>query len=279
MRSILRAAFMLVAMAMPFVAGAAERNDVPDCYAYAQLQQYRPKPSGRELVVIIDQTTPLTEDLRNTAIRAALRFVRPGDNVLIYQCSAYMAENYMRLPFEGMIELPIKGELRNEVGMESLEKLDHCLLQQQQFFVRTFTDKFNASVGTPATDIAKSEILLSLHEIATDLSKRPVAKRDILLVSDMLENSDFDNFYARGSVRDLRPDAELKKVEANHLFADFGGAHVYVHGAGLVPSTSHDGYRSGVAIKALESFWRQYFKRSNAELEAFGAPTLTTDIQ
>lgn len=271
-------AALLVAPVAPG-ASAAERNDIPDCYGYAHLKADQPAPSGRELVVIVDQTTPLTADLRDTAIKAALRYVRPGDNVLLYQFSAYMADNYMRLPFEGMLEAPIRGSLRDEVGMESLHKLDRCLQQQRQFFARTFRNRFEASAGHPGTDIAKSEILFSLRQIAADLARRPVAGRDILLVSDMLENSDFGSFYAHDNVRSLRPDVELAKVQANHLFADFGGARIYVHGAGLVPRSSRNGYRSGVAIKALETFWRQYFKRSNASLEAFGAPSLTSDLQ
>jgi hypothetical protein len=31
-------------------------------------------------------------------------------------------------------------------------------------------------------------------------------------------------------------------------------------------------------MQALEAFWREYFARSNASLEAFGAPSLTTDL-
>jgi hypothetical protein len=260
-------------------ARAAQRNDVPSCYSYADMSANQPAPTGRELVVIIDQTTPLSADLRRTALNAALRFVQPGDEVLIYQFSAYMADSYMRLPFEGRMEAPIKGSQRDEIGMDSLRKLDRCLGQQQTFFAKLFTSKFDASVGTPSTRIAKSEIMFSLRQIADDLSKRPASHRVVLLVSDLLENSDFGSFYARNALRTIDPSAELKKAETNHLFAHFGGARVYVHAAGLVPADSKSSYRSGTAVEALRQFWTGYFEHSNATLEAFGAPSLTADLQ
>ena len=62
------------------------------------------------------------------------------------------------------------------------------------------------------------------------------------------------------------------------LFADLRGARVFVLGAGLVSQETKYGYRSGKTMFALERFWREYFARSNASLQAFGAPALTTDL-
>lgn len=270
---------VLACLGLPGHAHATQRNDVPSCYNYADMSADQPAPTGRELVVVIDQTTPLTADLRRTALNAALRFVQPGDEVLIYQFSAYLADSYTRLPFEGRMEVPVKKSQRDEIGMDSLRKLDRCLGQQQTFFTKLFTRKFDASAGTPSTHIAKSEIMFSLRQIAHDLAKRPASHRVVLLVSDLLENSDFGSFYARNALRTINPAAELKKAETNHLFTDFGGARVYVHAAGLVPADSTSSYRSGVAVEALRQFWTGYFEHSNATLEAFGAPSLTVDLQ
>ncbi|WP_153242471.1 hypothetical protein [Frateuria defendens] len=270
---------LLAATWLPLSGAAAERNDIPSCYAYAGMTPQQPAPSGRELVVVIDQTTPLGEDLRNTALKTALRYIRPDDNVLIYQFSAYLADSYMRLPFEGRMEAPVPADQRGDIGMDSMRKLDRCLQQQQTYFAKTFVDKFKVSLGTPDTHIARSEILFSLKQIAADLAKRSARERVVLLVSDLLENSDFDSFYAHNGLRVLDPGKEIGKVERQHLFADFGGAHVYAHGVGLVPDSSRNGYRSGIEIKALQQFWAAYFEKSHAVLEAFGAPSLTVDLQ
>lgn len=258
---------------------AAQRNDIPSCYTYAGLAAEQPAPSGRELVVIVDQTTPLSAELRHSALKTALRYIKPGDEVLVYQFSAYMADSHLRLPFEGHMETPLGNARRNSIGMDSLRKLDRCMAQQQAFFGEAFADKFNASAGTETTRIDKSEIMFSLRQIAQDLLRRPSSQRVILLVSDLLENSDFGNFYARNTLRTINPSLELKKAESKQLFTDFGGARVYVHAAGMVPADSKRSYRSGVAIEALRQFWTGYFEHSNATLEAFGAPSLTADLQ
>lgn len=268
-----------LALCLPALAWSAERNDIPSCYAFVHMTEHQPKPSGRELVVVVDQTTQLSADLRDTALRHALRFMRPGDSVLLYEFSAFLADNYMRLPFAGFVEAPLEGKIRNQVGMDSLRKLDKCLAEQRGFFVSKFTAAFTSSVAKPDTNIAKSEIVLSLRQIGADLSRRPVPHRVVLLVSDMLENSDFGSFYANNAVRTIDPGAEMKKIEANKLLGDFSGADVYIHGAGLVTTSAKDTYRSGKAITALEQFWHSYFQQSKGTLKAFGAPALTVDLQ
>ncbi|GJB35432.1 hypothetical protein KAM367_45340 [Aeromonas caviae] len=40
-----------------------------------------------------------------------------------------------------------------------------------------------------------------------------------------------------------------------------------------------NGYRSDKMIQNLETFWSQYFSRSNGQLVAFGHPELTVAVQ
>ena len=63
------------------------------------------------------------------------------------------------------------------------------------------------------------------------------------------------------------------------LLADFSGARVYVHGAAFVPTQNKNGYRSGKMIQNLESFWKTYFSKSNADLAGFGNPELTIAVE
>lgn len=68
----------LVALLLPLGLMAAERNDIPDCYQYAGLSALRPGAPQRELMVVVDETTPLTLDLKKDALAHVLRFVQPG---------------------------------------------------------------------------------------------------------------------------------------------------------------------------------------------------------
>jgi len=271
-------------LACAYAAGtdSPTRNDIPSCYAWANLDAQQPAPSGRELVVIIDQTVYLNDALQRTAWGHIVRTLRPGDAVRLYQFSAFLEDHYLRLPFVGRLEAPLASKARNRIGANSLKQLDACLAQQVTFFQENFGKQFAASFAAPDTNIARSDILASLQKIASDLTAHTegsavVTDRIILLVSDMLENSSLTSFYRAGRVRDIDPTAEMKKAQS--LVADFDGARVYVHGAGLVGGKAAGSYRAGDTLRKLEQFWREYLTQSNARLQAFGTPELTMELR
>jgi len=270
-------------------AHAAERNDIPSCYAWAKLDAQQPAPSGRELVVIIDQTVHMNEALQKSAWAHVNRYVRPGDTVRLYQFSAFLQDHYLRLPFAGRLEAMLAGKVRSRIGVDTLKQLDACLAQQMAFFRDRFGKQFVASFADPATDIARSDILASLQKIGADLTTQPdtnkATDRVILLISDMLENSSVTSFYRAGRVRTIDPQVEL--AHAHPFIADFGGARVYVHGAGLiggvlggaVGGATAGSYRDSNTLHQLEQFWRDYLTRSNASLQGFGTPELTAELR
>ncbi|KOC87263.1 hypothetical protein [Winslowiella iniecta] len=271
-------ALMLVGIS--FVSQAAERNDIPSCYSFAKMDEHRPADSGRELVVIIDQTVKVPLGLKKSVWNQVLRYTQPGDHVILYQFSALLQDNYMKREFDGKLEMPFTDQkVRNSLGMDSLKSLDGCLQQQQQFFAQTIGKRMAASFAGQGDNIAKSEILDSLKRIGDDLKDDPAPGKTLLLVSDMLENSDFGSFYSNNQIRLLAADKEMARVTKQHLLADFGGARVYVAGAGLIDSEAKNNYRSGKIMQQLEIFWRDYFSASQATVVSFGAPELTVDIK
>lgn len=275
-----RLATMALACALPFGAvQASERNDIPGCYPHAQLTEHQPAPSGRELVVIIDETVQMPQPLQRSAWEHAMRYVQPGDSVRLYQFSAFLQNHYMKLQFAGQLDSPLQGKVRNSLGSTSLKQLDGCLVQQAVFFKKKFGQQFVASFGQPGTEIARSEIFGSLQKIGEEIASRPAQEKVVLLISDMLENSDFGSFYKNNQIRDIDPSVELAKVQQKNLLADFGSARFYVHGAGLVAGDAKEAYRSGKTLQHLESFWGKYLQSSNASLAAFGTPSLNVDLK
>ena len=271
---------LLALLFAPTALMAAERNDVPSCYAQTKLTEFSPGPSGRLLTVVVDQTTPLTQDLQRTAWNHIKRFLKPGDKLRLYSFSAYLDGHYTSLRFAGELDRPIPEEAIGNVPMTSSRKLDNCLKGQPAALVSVFGKAFAATMGKSSSDIARSEILFSLKAIGEDLKKAEnVDQHVILLVSDMLEYSDFGSFYQANGIRQIDPDVELAKVEKQNLLAQFSGARVYVHGAAFVPTTAKNGYRSGKMIQNLEGFWKNYFEKSNATLSGFGNPELTIALE
>ncbi|WGL28479.1 hypothetical protein OWC53_02480 [Pectobacterium brasiliense] len=270
----------LLLLGVTCVAQAAERNDIPSCYSFAKLDQYRPADSGRELVVIVDQTVKVPVDLKKSVWNQVVRYVQPGDHVVMYQFSALLQDNYMKRVFDGKLEMPFTDQkVRNSLGMDSLKSLDGCLVQQRQFFAQNIGKKMAESFAERGDNIAKSEIMDSLKRIGDDLKEASAASKTILLVSDMLENSEFGSFYSNNSIRLLEPEKEMARAGKQNLVADFAGANVYIAGAGLIDTDSKNNYRSGKIIQQLEVFWRQYFAASKATVVSFGAPELTVDLK
>lgn len=264
----------------PAVLLAAERNDVPSCYGITKLTEFKSPSSGRLLTVIVDQTTPLTRDLQQTAWNHIKRFVGPGDKLRLYSFSAYLNGRYTKLEFAGELESPIDPEAIPNVPIMAAKKFDSCLKQQQQVLFQRFGKAFAGTMKESTTDIPRSEILFSLREISSDIGNaKDTNDQVVLLMSDMLEYSDFGSFYASNRIREINASTELGKLKKQNLFADFAGARIYVHGAAFVPDSSKNGYRSGKIISNLKSFWQGYFEQSNGELKGFGTPELTAGVE
>lgn len=265
---------------LPGLVMATQRNDVPSCYEASNLVQFRTAASGRMLTVVIDQTTPLSLDLQKTAWGHIKRFIKPGDKLRLYSFSAYLEGRYTSLAFSGELEKPLSEEVMGGVPMMPARKLDGCLKAQPAVMFQHFGKAFAQAMGQSRADIPRSEILFSLKAVAEDLQGTAEATDNvILLMSDMLEYSDFANFYAANHIREINPDTEMAKVEKQHLVTNFGGARVYVLGAAFVPTETKNGYRSGKMIQSLERFWSAYFQKSNAVLKGFGTPELTAVVE
>jgi len=263
---------------LPTVLWATERNDLPSCYDFLNLSNIRPESSGRELILIIDETTLLPVELKKSVFNHIMRFMKPGDNLRLYRISAFMPNSFLQLEYAAILESELTGKVRDTVGMSSLRKLDKCLKQQQLAFRNELIKKISASFGNENKEIARSELLFSLQKISQDIQFRNITKRVALIVSDMLENSAFTSFYTHNRIREINPIQELKKAGENHLIANLEGWRIYVEAAGLGPHNAKYGYRSGKTMQRLEQFWRLYFEKSGATLKGFGTPMLTMEI-
>jgi hypothetical protein len=69
------------------------------------------------------------------------------------------------------------------------------------------------------------------------------------------------------------------------VVGDFGGARVFVLGAGLVQENAGGKnkdsgvYRNPKTMASLRQFWKMYFEASNAKLLEFGAPALLSPVK
>ncbi len=258
---------------------AIERNDVPSCTQGIDPQLVTNSSSARELFVVIDRSmsSSLNDNIMRESYNQILRFIQPGDSVQIVQFSSLQKDGFTNVAFKGKTELPLPKASRDHVRKSQLAQFDKCLVNQKAFFSNSIGQQLkNSFVAQQAT--ANTEMIGSLRDIGNDIVKRSMAERKVvLIISDMLENSETTSFYAKGSVRSIEPSSELNLVTQSKFLSDFSGADIYVMGAGLLPGGEH--YVSSQKMGLIETFWQGYFSKSNGNLRGFGKPMLLSQFR
>jgi hypothetical protein len=267
----------LVAAAVLFTAPAAA-NSVPSCYARNPAAKLTPAAPTRSVYVLVDQTTALDPALAATLRNNVARLVRPGTAFTIATFSAFQGGHHAGIVSTGVVEPPVPANRRNSVSVPALKRLDACLRSQAPYGVRVALAGIARAQATRGASFSQSEIMASLKQLSAPIAASRAPDKVVVVASDMLEHSSATSFYARRGLRPIDGTAELKKAAKNALFANFGGARVYVIGAGVLPPESRDAGRTIQALNALEGFWRAWFRRSNARLGAFGRPNLVSPI-
>lgn len=271
---------LLLQLIVSGMAMAADRDAVRGCQDKA-LPAF--PPPARELLVAIDQTTPLSATLQQLVANNIKPFLVAGSRFSVVVFSAYTQGHYTELLTSGTLDAELPGEARNDIAKPALAKLDLCLRRQPQQAAQAAGQALRTAYQGTSSNIAKSDIFASLKSISGVIKQSQAREKIVLVVSDMLENSSVANFYTdQGkSVRNVVAVRELKSVEDNQLLADFGGARVYVIGAGLLAddAVSNKSYRDPKTMQSLAGFWRDYFDKSNAKLVEFGQPALLNPVR
>ncbi|MCT8985799.1 hypothetical protein [Shewanella phaeophyticola] len=256
---------------------AAERNDIKSCYDYARVD---PKTASsvpqRHLFVAIDGTFSPDINIKKLVHQKVHLFLQPGDKVTIINFSAYVEDFYTNILFTGKLDTDIAN--RDDVSKKLLRKFDHCMSQQGAYVKRRVDSSIISSFKKDDVNVPKTEILSNLSQvIAPIIAADNDGRRLLLLVSDMVENSDVTSFYASNSLKTIAPEQEIAKVTKANMLSNFNQADIYVLGAGWITSDTK-GYRGGDKMLPLKQFWSQYFDQSNAKLKAFGQPVLMVDM-
>nr|WP_198983160.1 hypothetical protein [Herbaspirillum sp. ASV7] len=236
-----------------------------------------------ELFVAIDQTTLLDGSLKQSVADNLKPFLTPGNGFQVITFSAYTQGHYTEVLASGRLDATLDPARRNDISKTALAKFDQCMTRQPQLAAQVAGTALRSAFEGTSGEIAKSDVLASIKAIAELSRKSKARNKVVLLVSDMLENSSVSSFYADHghSVRKIDPAREMQLVEQNQLLGDFGGARVYVIGAGLLSEDAKKSksYRDPKTMQALAGFWKTYLEKSGAQLVEFGQPALLSPIR
>ena len=268
---------------------AGTDNAVPSCYAANQLLDKvrtadQEVSADQEVFLLVDQTTTLDNQLKEDVRENFGRLVRPKSAFVVGTFSQFGQGTYTQIVKAGVLEGPLDKKTRYDTPARVLQVFDQCMAGQLKFGRQAAVDALKAALGGQSSDLANSDILSSLKELSARVRSSRAKDRVLFLVSDMLENSSISSFYASRAIRRIDPAAEMKKVQASNLVADFAGARVFVLGAGLMQDIStkdrsSSSYRDPKTIAALREFWIAYFKASNATVVEFGTPALLMPVR
>lgn len=270
--------FSMVAITTPAMAGD---SDVPSCYAANRMEMLPPALS-KSIFILIDQTTLLDDELKESVKENIYRFLSPGTAFTVAQFSAFSQGQYMHIDNAGTIEATITSEsVRDNISEKKLRTFDECMTGQFKYAQKLVLSSASRAMEGATDSLARSDIIASLRELSERVRQSPAKEKVVFVVSDMLENSSITSFYAHNNVRKVNPAKELRAATAANMIGNFGGARVYVLGAGIISEhgAKHGIYRDPKTMEDLREFWSEYFNRSNAKLVEFGEPAMMSTIQ
>lgn len=258
------------------VAHSASRDDFPTCYGLLG-ESAQEQSAQRELFVVIDQTLVFEVDLKRHVHSKVHEYLKPGDRVTILTFSAYAEGRYAQMPLTGKIDHLLDEDTRFDTGKSDLRKFDRCMERQRTFVKGKIDQTLKTAFEQASSELPKTELMGSLVNFGQGvISTSQIPEKAVLLVSDMMENSEAVSFYRNGGINKLNVDKTLSQTKQANLFSNMGGATVNVIGAGI---SGNEGYLSQTAMQNMQSFWSGYFKKSDATLTGWGQPQLFGPIQ
>ena len=273
LRSVLFGAVLAVVSTSP---AFSAQQEIGSCYDAVKLQDVEVPELKRELFVIVDQTVEFDKQLQEQAFQKVMKFLSPGDRIVVVSFSAYVADRYTDVVFDGVLDTHLEDEQRYNISKKVLRVLDKCY-EVQDAGVRQGAGKSLLSIFQGATaKLPNTELIGNLSLLGRDVMRNAKTdERYVLVVSDMLEHSSIASFYSGGKLRTVNAETELKKVQDSGMVADFSGANVYVLGAGY---SLKGAYRAATEMRSIEKFWRAYFEAADAKIGEFGSPALISEI-
>lgn len=251
------------------------RDDFPSCHGLLDVKTDQQK-AQRELFIIVDQTLVFDLESKKKIHQKVHRFMTSGDRVTLITFSAYAADRYASMTLTGQMDLPIPDKERRQISIPKLKKFDNCMNKQKSFIHHTIDVKLKEAFDAASTDLPKTELTGTLANFGANIIAKSTAERKVvLIISDMLENSDVASFYSKGKVVSINVDKAMSKLQETKRLTDWDNADVYVAGAAYVTGGQ---YRGEKVLRNLRSFWESFFVASKANLKEWGQPELMSDI-
>ena len=243
------------------------------CFAgikYAQPTEHR---ANRGLYILIDETVPLSKEMKAKVERLVRGWGKQGDMVKIARFSASYRGLYPELVFHQKIESPPDSAFLYNLHYRDKVLIKQCLQEQKEKFNKEFGMQFNAALKNLNPKIPKTELLGSLKQLSKKLVVPDEAlEKTVLLISDGMENSAVTSFYKNKTLKNIKPKKTIAKLRRKGMMGFWKNAKVYMYGVGLMPDKKR--YADPMLVQNLKHFWERYFVEGGAKSAEIGTPEL-----
>lgn len=254
----------------------AQTHRIGSCYAALPKLGLKPPVPRRVVTILIDRTITYDAALKDDLLQKIEALLTPDVRILVATFSAYGQGDYARVVLDGRIERALTEAQRYWISKPMLQSFDRCLEEQSEYMSRLVPNDISLALAGSNAKFSHTDIVGTLNQLSSQIAGDHGAVHDLVVVSDMLENSDLANFYRKNDLRLLNPGVELTRVRHAGFVPNLGGTLVYVEG----PAFSLRGRRvPDKNFQALKAFWASYFAASNAQLIDFGTPLLHGPIR
>ncbi len=269
--------FAVLIAGLPAGAAAdAARNDFPSC-EQSYFHHGAPPPE-RLFVAAVDRTADFPKDIIRDTVARVVRSITPGERIVVIGFSDITQDEFTVVKLDGTIDPdPPESAYEHELPANSVRDAMRCFELLHSYAQKKVATALLDLLNNPVSDSRQSLILKGLQTISAQVlapSAAPV--KQILVISDMLENSDVLSVYGSGRLRTLSVDASLRAIDKAGLRAQMRGAQVYVAGAAYPGRNGL--HESQNARRALQAFWRRWFEAGGAALSIWGEPMLLQGI-
>ena len=95
----------------------------PSCYEISKIEKSGDVKSDRAVFILIDETTPFNEQLKQQIIKNALNFTNYGNHIFVAKFSAFLQDKYNEVLFDFVIDTPLVDEQRYNLGKNVIAKI------------------------------------------------------------------------------------------------------------------------------------------------------------
>jgi hypothetical protein len=258
---------------------AAQRN-ANSCYATPAgrlvARSFAPA-EAREVVILIDKTVDYPAHVVRHVETQVLRLSRPGYRITIGSFSTDSRNTFSAIHASLLFEAAIPESIRGNLPRRSRDSVERCLLSARVVGLGQVRAILSDQFSEARPSIPRTHLMSSLRLFSQRMRASRAPRRTLIVISDMLENSDTSQFYASGRPRSIDPAAELRRARAANVIAALPGVDVYVIGLAIIPAQQRYVQNDGI-VRRLERFWQDYFRAAGASSVTFGRPLLVNDI-